>query len=191
MTNESLLTDLLLGGLIAVGIMIFRQLRSLSESLQSRLNQAAADEALSRSCPKLFFDPRRRSGLRRWWTEMDACVAQGVEPRLSWSDRYEALYEIYADRMPSTDVPLELGLLASQGNPWARIQLVAQASTAFETEGRRKLGLSRMEARYLLDTFWKEAELPGLPLRDDEWNSESVLAYLLRTKWFGGIPADD
>lgn len=178
-------TDIFLVGLLIVGIMIFHQLRGLSERLKSHLDQAEVDDVLSHTCPKFFFDPGRRSELRSWYCDSQRRAREQRDG--IWHEYYERRYNQHVSEMPPNDVPLELA--ASQGNKWAQIQLLADASATFETERRKQLGLSRMEAQYLLNTFWRENS--DLQLRCEEWNAESILAYVLRTKWFRGIDAND
>ena len=180
-----MVTDLFLGVLIVIGIVIVDQLRTISRRLKSDSDQAEADDVLTHACPKLFFDPRHRPGLRLWyrarWPPNDVGDA-------SWSDLHAVRYKKYASELVPNDASLELA--ASQGNKWARVQLLAHASGTIEMERRKELGLSRMEAQYLLYTFWRDEEEVPLRLREDEWKSEHVLAYVMT--WLGsGLSAND
>ena len=197
-------TNYLLAGLIVVGIiLILRELKRLSELLKSHFETTALDGILSRRCPKLYFDARWRSDLRTWYSNLESQMVTYVEGRdefWRWTDRYNALYEQFESEKLSSrpyhasdrwSYGTALEVAASQGNKWACIVLVSHASAEFETERRKELGLTLVEAQYLLNAFWRQGAVSSLPLTTDEWNTEGILAYMLRTKWFAGIPPND
>jgi hypothetical protein len=174
---------------LIVGLVIIHRLDRITESLK-RHELFALDDIIRHVCPTLSYapNPRTRAQVKGWfddlqrllWLRHDAANEPEIE-RLGrfvwWHDRYVELYDRHKSQMPSEHVTVEVA--AAQGNHWAQVQLVGDFSSRFECEGRKRYGLTRVEAQFLLYVLWSEDSIDQLPLKAEEWNTDNLSEYLL------------
>jgi len=181
-------TILLLAVLIAVLVLIHR-LDRFAETLK-RHELFALNDIIRHVCPTLSYapNPRTRAQVRGWFEGLQRLLSlrpnAANEPEIErlgrvvwWHDRYDELYDRHKSEMPSQHVTVEAA--AAQGNHWAQVQLVGDFSSRFEREGRKRYGLTRVEAQFLLYVLWSEGSIDQLPLLAEEWNPDKLSEYLL------------